>query len=198
MSRRTRRERSRVNRAVELTCHPQTTTDAVRGICVDVTRSPAARLHLTFVLAGEMAHLRVPAFRAPCIGSDLWRHTCFEAFIAADDAATYHELNFAPSGEWALLAFRGYRDGQPLASGVPTPAITIRTTSQSFELDVVVTLDGLSPAYASAPLRLALATVIEETSGARSYWAAHHPPGDPDFHHPDAFVVRLEPPLGAC
>jgi hypothetical protein len=145
-----------------------------------------------------MARLRVPAFRAPCIGSELWRHTCFEAFLATEAAATYHELNFAPSGEWAVLAFRGYRDGQPLTSSVPTPAIAIRAASQSLELDVVVTLDGLSPAYASARLRLALATVIEETSGARSYWAAHHPPGDPDFHHADAFVVRLEPLVGTC
>ena len=192
------RERSGVNRAIELTCHPLTTTDAVRGIRVDVTRAPAARLHLEFVLTGEMTRLRVPAFGEPRIGSELWRHTCFEVFIAANDAATYHELNFAPSGEWAVLAFRGYRDGQPLASGVPTPAIAVRITSHSLELDVVVALDGLSPVHTSAPLRLALATVVEERSGARSYWAAHHPPGEPDFHHADAFVVRVEPPVGAC
>ena len=42
--------------------------------------------------------------------------------------------------------------------------------------------------------RLALAAVVEETSGALSYWALRHPPGAPDFHHADGFVLALEPP----
>jgi hypothetical protein len=33
--------------------------------------------------------------------------------------------------------------------------------------------------------------VIEETNGAKSYWALKHPPGKPDFHHADGFVLEL-------
>jgi hypothetical protein len=36
--------------------------------------------------------------------------------------------------------------------------------------------------------------VIEEVSGVFSYWALNHPPGEPDFHHPDAFALELEVP----
>ena len=35
---------------------------------------------------------------------------------------------------------------------------------------------------------------IEEASGRISYWALKHPPGRPDFHHPDGFALELPPP----
>jgi hypothetical protein len=41
-------------------------------------------------------------------------------------------------------------------------------------------------------LRLVLSAVLEDTDGVLSYWALQHPPGRPDFHHPDAFAVQLE------
>ncbi|MBI3061386.1 MAG: hypothetical protein HYY83_05345 [Deltaproteobacteria bacterium] len=28
--------------------------------------------------------------------------------------------------------------------------------------------------------------------GTISYWALKHPPGKPDFHHPDAFALEIE------
>ena len=40
--------------------------------------------------------------------------------------------------------------------------------------------------------KLALAAVIEEVDGTKSYWALRHPPGKPDFHHPDCFALTLE------
>ena len=41
---------------------------------------------------------------------------------------------------------------------------------------------------------VALSAVIEETDGAKSYWALAHPPGPPDFHHPDCFALTLPAP----
>jgi hypothetical protein len=35
--------------------------------------------------------------------------------------------------------------------------------------------------------------VVEDQSGKLSYWAVRHPPGKPDFHHPDCFALDLEP-----
>jgi hypothetical protein len=40
-------------------------------------------------------------------------------------------------------------------------------------------------------LRLALAAVSEAAGGRLTYWALQHPPGEPDFHHPDGFVLEL-------
>ena len=38
---------------------------------------------------------------------------------------------------------------------------------------------------------IALSAVIETRDGAKSYWALKHPPGKPDFHHPDCFALKL-------
>ncbi|HET9510952.1 MAG TPA: hypothetical protein VFO80_07330, partial [Sphingomonas sp.] len=38
---------------------------------------------------------------------------------------------------------------------------------------------------------VALTAVIEETDGTKSYWSLAHPPGAPDFHHPDCFALKV-------
>src|SRR5258706_263572 len=54
--------------------------------------SSDTQLRVSFALTGDIGSLRVPAFRGAHVGSDLWRHTCFEAFVGADDGSAYHEL----------------------------------------------------------------------------------------------------------
>jgi hypothetical protein len=48
---------------------------------------------------------------------------------------------------------------------------------------------------AALPVNLAwqaaLAAVIEERDGAKSYWALAHPLGKPDFHDPNCFILDL-------
>jgi len=45
--------------------------------------------------------------------------------------------------------------------------------------------------HLSASLSLALSAIVEDDSGKLSYWALRHPPGEPDFHHPDAFALEI-------
>ena len=52
------------------------------------------------------------------------------------------------------------------------------------ELEAVIASTGEA-------LQLGLAAVIESADGALSYWALRHPPGEPDFHHRDAFALAL-------
>jgi hypothetical protein len=33
--------------------------------------------------------------------------------------------------------------------------------------------------------------VVEDYRGRLTYWALEHPPGKPDFHHPDSFAIEL-------
>ena len=108
-------------------------------------------------------------------------------------AAGYYEFNFAPSGAWAAYAFSRYRDGAPLAQAVD-PRIAVRRAEQQLELDALIRLECLPLAPLCARLQLALSAVIEDKQGVLSYWALTHPPGRPDFHHPDAFVLELERP----
>ncbi|HVB81944.1 MAG TPA: DOMON-like domain-containing protein [Candidatus Binataceae bacterium] len=183
----------RVEHCIDLRCHPSTRPEAVRGIEVLVRRSASAELRLTFRLDGDIPRIRVSSPGAPRIATQLWQHTCFEAFIAAEGQPGYHEFNFAPSGEWAVHAFRGYRNGGPLADEMMRPHIAVRSIGNWLELDALVRLDRLSAIHPRAPLRIGLSAVIETLDGL-SYWALLHPADKPDFHDADGFALLLEPP----
>jgi len=148
---------------------------------------------MTFRLDGDISRISVSSPGVRRIGGQLWRHTCFEAFIAVEGQSAYHEFNFAPSGEWAVYAFSGYRDGGPLADEMMRPQIAVRSTDRRLELDALVRLDRLSTIHPRARLRVGLSAVIEASDGF-SYWAVRHPVDKPDFHNAEGFVVLLEPP----
>src|SRR5215472_10274985 len=99
---------------IDLECHPSTRTESVGSIAVLVRRS-ARELRLTYRLDGDISRILIPAPAVPRIGIELWRHTCFEVFVAPEAQQQYHEFNFAPSREWTVYAFSGYRSGSPLA-----------------------------------------------------------------------------------
>jgi len=139
----------------------------------------------------------VPAPReTPGCADGLWRHTCFELFIAPRETPDYLELNFSPSGEWATYAFARYREPVPRDVGADpaatVPRVAVQRASDALVVDAAVPLNRLAPRYADAPLRLGLAAVIEARDGSLSYWALRHPAAKPDFHHPDAFVLDLD------
>jgi hypothetical protein len=108
----------------------------------------------------------------------------------AEEGPGYREFNFSPSSEWAVYAFRGYRDGEELEVEL-CPGIVVRRTGDRLELDAEIRLNWLPPGRS---LRLGLSTVVEDADGVLSYWALRHPPGKPDFHHTDAFALQLEQP----
>jgi len=186
-----------VERWIDLRCHPSTRSATVREVAVRVHRLPGGELRMSFRLDGDIPRIRVPGPDIPRIGSEWWRHTCFEAFIAVDGQAAYHEFNFAPSGEWTVYAFRGYRDGGPVADETMHPRIAVRSTDSRLELDATVRLDALSAIHARARLRVGLTAVIEASDGL-SYWSLRHRADKPDFHDADGFALMLEPPGPGC
>jgi hypothetical protein len=90
-------------------------------------------------------------------------------------------------------ALPGELHGAPLEDEELDPRITVRSVADRLNLDAIVRLDRLPTIEPHASLRLALSAVVEEERGVLSYWALKHPPGKPDFHHPDAFMLELEP-----
>ena len=183
----------KVEHWIYLKCHPSIRPESVRAMGVLVRRSASAGLQMTFRLDGDISRIWVPSPGVPRISTDLWRHTCFEAFIAVEGQPAYLEFNFAPSREWAVFAFRGYRNGGPLASEMAAPQIAVRSTGSRLELDARIRLEALSAVHPRASLRIGLAAVIEGSDGF-SYWALRHPADQPDFHDADGFALLLEPP----
>src|SRR5258708_38978411 len=178
---------------IDLTCHPSIRAEAVRSIKVLVRRSASAELQMTFRLDGDIPRILISPPAVSRFATELWRHTCFEAFIAVEGQAGYHEFNFAPSGEWTVYAFRSYRDGGTDADMTMRPDIVVRSTSSRLELDAVVRLDSLSAIHVDASLRIGVSAVIEASDGL-SYWALRHPADRPDFHDADGFVLLLDAP----
>ena len=171
-----------------LVCHPQTPSQAIRGIGVVVDGAADGFLTVTFVLEGDLYGLRVPEPRLSRREDNLWRHTCFETFVMAGEGPGYREFNFSPSGVWAAYAFRSYRESGRELEVDPGPEITVRRTRDRLELDAGIRPDFLPPGRS---LRLGMSAVVEDADGVLSYWALRHPPGKPDFHHIDAFALQL-------
>jgi hypothetical protein len=168
--------------AVALAPHPSTPCATVRSLVVQVRRGPRD-LSLRYVLAADLARLRIVAPRPAARVDGLWRHTCFELFVALA-GATYREFNFSPSGEWAAYAFAGYRSGGSPLDCEP-PQIHCQRGEEALVLETRV-------AVPEGPLRLGLSAVLEDTTGGLSYWAIRHAAAKPDFHDRTSFTLALD------
>lgn len=164
----------------QLKPHPRTPKGSTGGIIVLVEREGEI-LRLQYVVDVNIDAVRWPEPARPGRADNLWRHTCFEAFVETDDG--YVEFNLSPSHEWASYRFDSPRCGMRRADEVATV------------LGLVGAYDHVAlEARIELPLgakRLGLSAVIEDVDGVISYWALNHPPGKPDFHHPDSFVLDL-------
>ena len=116
---------------------------------------------------------------------ELWRTTCFEAFLRPMGQTGYTEWNFAPSGGWASYAFSDYREGMAEAEVDAPPYIRVEDNFTWWALGATIALPS------DENWELGLSAVLEEVDGTKSYWALAHPSDKPDFHHPDCFVARL-------
>jgi hypothetical protein len=172
---------------LRLTPHSGSKADSGYALGVDAFRPAATALGLRYRLSGGVGALLVPAAGKPKRTDGLWRHTCFEAFLRVGGSAAYVEINLAPSTEWQAYRFEGYRSAMSEAE-LPPPRIEMSIVHDEVELraEILGLPDG--------PWSLNLAAVIEEADGRLSYWALAHPPGAPDFHHPDCFALHLPPP----
>jgi hypothetical protein len=174
-----------------LTAHPTTPNDAVRGLGVQLRAEEPGILMFQYSLDADLSRIRVPPSGAGGRTDALWKHTCFEAFVAPADAPGYHEFNFSPSLEWAIYRFSAYREGMSTAEIGRAPEISVRRGDDGLELLSVVRLGHLADLRDAPHLRIALAAVIEDNNGRLSYWGLRHSPGKPDFHHPNGFALEL-------
>lgn len=187
------RSRRIVVPTVSLQRHPESTGPAT-GLAVEVSRPAPDILTLSYVLSIDPLLLCLPRPTDPTRADELWRRTCFEAFISPGQGGGYCEFNFSPSGQWAAYAFEAFRRGMRNAELMQPPRIETETVAGSFRLTAGVDLAAL-PRLADAPAwRLGLSAILEHSQGGKSYWALIHPPGKPDFHHPDSFALELSAP----
>lgn len=168
--------------------HPANSSDAISAIAVRAWRSGDV-LSLRYSCHGCLGDVRWPLAAPPVRQDGLWRHSCFEAFIGQRADPAYVELNMAPSRAWAAYRFGGYRNGMAAADAAP-----LRPLHWVFGSGVLTAHWRLPDVEAAADWQLGLSAVIETRDGTRNYFALAHPPGPPDFHNRDCFIVTLPAP----
>jgi hypothetical protein len=164
---------------------------ALRSLEVEVERYASGRLELLYVASGTIDRLVLPPPAMPIRADELWKHTCFEAFARPPSVENYTEFNFAPSGAWAAYRFARRRSGMGNLANVPEPEAVFKAGATRLELAVTLDLSKVVELPLDAPWRAGITAIIEEASGAKSYWALAHPQGNPDFHHADSFALDL-------
>lgn len=118
---------------------------------------------------------------------ELWKHSCFEAFIGVPGSQQYWEFNVSPLGHWNLYSFERYRQGgSGLVEALP-PSVTVRQTRRDCRCDVVLDLRPWWPIEGMPELGLTM--VVEEINGRLSYWALSHPGDAADFHDRRSFLI---------
>jgi len=174
-----------------LTAHASSPNDAVRSLAVQLRVEEPDILVFHYSLNADMSRVRVALSGAGGRADALWKHTCFEAFVAPADASGYHEFNFSPSLDWAIYRFSAYREGMSPAETGQVPKISVRRGDAGLDLVSTVHIGHLAELCDARHLRVGLAAVIEDENGRLSYWGLRHPPGKPDFHHPDGFALKV-------
>jgi hypothetical protein len=160
---------------------------------VNVDRSAAfgrsATLNLFFCVGAPAARFVIPQSTMASRRDELWRTTCFEAFLRQKGAQAYAEWNFAPSLDWASYTFSGRRADMAEAEVVAVPYVRVEDNLTWWALGATIAIP------ADAQFDLGLSAVIEEQDGHKSYWALAHPADGvgvpPDFHDPTCFRARL-------
>lgn len=166
-----------------LICHPNHLAKSVTGVFADIARD-GDDLMLSYRIDAPSGSLVWPVDGPADRRDELWLTTCFEVFLAPNPGADYFEYNFAPSGAWAAYRFDAHRS-VGMRNAVIARAPIIKPDGYG------VTVSCAPPSDLAGPWRVALTVVVEEQGGPKSLWSLKHPPGKPDFHHPDGFVLTL-------
>jgi len=148
----------------------------------------SGRAAFRYRVRGDVKSIRLPATRTKAERTDdLWRHTCFEAFVAQKNSERYAELNFSPSSEWAAYTFEKYRYNMQPLPVMRAPAVQLKIDPEVLAFDVTVQMRSLA-----ADSVIGLTAVIESIEGSISHWAVAHPVAKPDFHDARAWTAAFQ------
>lgn len=177
---------------MRLTAHPSTPVPDGWILEVRCELDPT-EVRLVWLLRTDPEAIRLPPPAAPARRDGLWRHTCFEWFLADASGEGYREFNFSPSSQWAAYAFTRYREGMTALDLPDPPRIALAVERGALQLTARVPRAALATGGGAraTPRRCGLAAVLERSDGRSAYVALAHPPGRPDFHHRAGFTAEV-------
>ncbi len=168
-----------------------------------------SRLSLSFCLSGDLTQVLLPsqsgrrnAAAASALRKDekrkdeLWKSTCFEAFIAPDTLSEkegpYWELNVSPRGEWNVYRFDRYRQGQRPENRISQILYQHETSALSYQNQIQIDLQEVAELHGVPHWSVGITAVVTSpVDGGCSYWALTHCGSRPDFHRAESFSLKL-------
>jgi hypothetical protein len=165
-------------------------TDSLGGCTISTTLAKSSHdISAEFTLHGDTTTIRWPKPSAVVKpGHDLWKHTCFEIFLAESNRPAYWEYNFSPSRQWAIYAFEDYRQPAPLTAPHSPIIEPPQLSTTAFAMQVRFNLEA---PLVNKPLIIGVSAVIETTDGQHHYFALRHCGDKPDFHLHKSFVLEM-------
>ena len=170
-----------------LTRHISTGSPAAT-VEVEIKRS-ADSLALHYFVTGDIKKLVLPELSNPTRADELWKHSCFEAFIMPEQGGGYTEFNLSTSGQWAAYHFKAHRSGMTNIAEAKDPGVGTRGIGDRYELRAAFDISHIP--NLGGNWKVGLSVILEATDGVRSYWAIRHPENKLDFHHLDCFAMQL-------
>jgi|GEM_PF-1557110 len=130
---------------------------------------------------------------------ELWKETCFEAFLGFKDSPAYLEFNFSPNLKWNAYYFTSYREGMEHLSLISPPEVSSHfNASDEYEFSASIRLDHTQMISKISDMAL---TAVIKTLTSTQYYACKHMGDRPDFHLRESFTYDLfrhrSPPSGA-
>jgi hypothetical protein len=174
---------------LQLLCHPKTPADYIESVAVTLTLTAEGKLWLRYYVEVPEPELKIGEPDESLRTDELWKTTCFEAFLCVGDDPQYVELNFAPSSRWAAYLFDDIREGMTQLTLAADPEIYLDMSNSHVALEAELQLPSN---WQNGHFLIGLAAVLEEPSGKKSYWALDHRKTEPDFHDPSCFTLQLE------
>lgn len=118
--------------------------------------------------------------------NELWKSTCFEAFIQPKGAKTYWEINLSPEGHWNVYSFDDYRTPSP-------PKEASKWKLVEFQLKNSSLLGRFRADFGTAKkFQAGLCCIIDMPKGEKTYWAIQHSKDKPDYHNNKNFILERE------
>lgn len=143
-------------------------------------------LTVEYRLTGTLDSIELPPAGPGQRRDGLWQTTCFELFLAEPGSQRYWEVNAAPSGDWNVYTFDGYRRGMVPEIRCDRVDLSHRQQGASHQVTLRLLLDWLD---IDASLQASVTAVID--AERLSYWAITHPGQQPDFHHRAGFCLKI-------
>ncbi len=170
--------------------HEESKERSLESVSACANASGPGVFRLAFKATGDITGLALPPQGRSGRGDQLWRHTCFEMFVRRRGNAAYTEVNISPSADWAVYRLDNYRAGQRNDETASVTQIESDRDDSAYSLAASLNIPMFA-GIALGELEVGFSAVIEDRTGAKSFWALAHPPGAPDFHHRRCFAGTI-------